>query len=434
MKFLLALTLSAVWTLTSIYLAIPWYTDLTACMYHPFPEIIILGLAIIPGWGMSFMVSALILDRRPLYGETPFSAPPLTILIAAYNEEDKIFDTLISVWHQQYQSHVRVIVIDDGSTDQTAEKVMEFIRQHSAEKMTFELVRHPENRCKAAALDTGLSSVTTDFVITIDADSYLYENAIENLARNIVLGPQLTAAVAGNVLVRNSRENMMTKLQEWDYFHGIAIIKRVQSLFQGTLVAQGAFSIYRTEAVNRLNGWPHKIGEDIVLTWGLRDLGYRIGYAENAFCFTMVPETYRQFFQQRKRWSRGLMEAFKAYPSVLIKARMNSPFIWYNLLFPLIDSTYLFFFLPGLIAAIFFHNYLIVGMMTVLLLPLAVLANGYFFWQQRKIFSKYGLHVRLNVLGFTVYILVYQAFMVPATVAGYLSELLNLTKVWGSKK
>lgn len=114
--------------------------------------------------------------------------------------------------------------------------------------------------------------------------------------------------------------------------------------------------------------------------------------------------------------------------------RSERSHFWYNLLFPLIDSAYLFFFLPGLIAAVFFHNYLIVGMMTVLLLPLAILANGYFFWQQRKIFSKYGLHVRMNVLGFAVYILVYQAVMVPATVAGYLSELLNLTKVWGSKK
>jgi len=239
--------------------------------------------------------------------------------------------------------------------------------------------------------------------------------------------------VAGNVLVRNSRENMITKLQEWDYFHGIAVIKRVQSLYQGTLVAQGAFSIYRTEAVRRLNGWPPKIGEDIVLTWGLRDLGYRVGYAENAFCFTMVPETYRQFFRQRKRWSRGLIEAFKSYPSTLFKVRMNSPFIWYNLFFPLVDSAYLLFFLPGLIAAVFFQNYLIVGMMTVLLLPLALIANGLFYRKQKRIFSEYGLKVRMNPLGFLVYLLCYQAIMAPATVTGYLSELLNLAKKWGTK-
>jgi len=234
-------------------------------------------------------------------------------------------------------------------------------------------------------------------------------------------------------MVRNSRENMMTKLQEWDYFHGIAVIKRVQSMYKGTLVAQGAFSIYRTDAVRRLNCWPPKIGEDIVLTWGLRDLGYRIGYAENAFCFTVVPETYRQFFQQRKRWSRGLIEAFKSYPSALSTMRMNSPFIWYNLFFPLVDSAYLLFFLPGLIAAVFFQNYLIVGMMTALMLPLAIIANALFFWKERKIYAEYGLKVRMNVLGFLVYLLAYQAIMAPATVSGYRGELLNTTKRWGTK-
>jgi biofilm PGA synthesis N-glycosyltransferase PgaC len=432
-KFTLALILSGIWTLTSIYLAIPWYKGLSDVMYHPIPDIIVLGLAIMPGWGMSFMIFSLLLDRRPKYVEKPFVAPPLTLLIAAYNEENMIFDTLMSVKLQQYSAHLRVVVIDDGSTDRTVERVIEFIQQHPTKDKTFELIRHPVNKCKAAALCTGLDSVTTELVITIDADSYLYKKAIENLTRNIVLGPKQTAAVAGNVLVRNSRENLMTKLQEWDYFHGIAVIKRVQSLYQGTLVAQGAFSIYRTEAVKHLAGWPPKIGEDIVLTWGLRDMGYRIGYAENAFCFTMVPETFRQFYRQRKRWSRGLIEAFKSYPSTIIKVKMNSPFIWYNLFFPLIDSAYLFFFLPGLIAAVFFHNYLIVGMMTVLLLPLALIANGLFYWQQRRLFSEYGLKVRINFLGFFVYLLCYQAIMAPATVMGYLSEILNLAKKWGTK-
>ena len=432
-KFTSSLILSGIWTLISVYLAMPWYRDLSAQIYAPVPELIVLGLAIIPGWAMSFMIFSLLLDRRPKYREKPFDAPPLTLLIAAYNEANNIYDTLMSVLLQQYPAHLRVVVIDDGSTDRTAEQVLEFMQQHGASDKSFELIQQPENRSKAVALTKGLDTVTTEFVITIDADSYLYAKAIENLARNIVLGPKHTAAVAGNVLVRNSRENLMTKLQEWDYFHGIAVIKRVQSLYQGTLVAQGAFSIYRTDAVKRLNGWPPKIGEDIVLTWGLRDLGYRIGYAENAFCFTMVPETYRQFFQQRKRWSRGLIEAFKSYPSALSKLRMNSPFIWYNLFFPLVDSAYLLFFLPGLIAAVFFQNYLIVGMMTVLLLPLAIIANGLFFWKERKIYSEYGLKVRMNFLGFFAYLLAYQAIMAPATVSGYLGEMLNTTKRWGTK-
>ncbi len=432
-KFFLALAFSFIWVAVSAYLAIPWYKDLSAHLFHPLPEIIILGLALIPGWAMSFMVFSLILDRRPKYADLPFEAPALTLLCAAYNEEKTITDTLTSVLLQKYPAHLRVVVIDDGSKDRTAEKVREFIAQHQGTDKAFELIQHLKNQGKAAALRTGLKTVATEYVITIDADSYLNDHAVENLVRNIVLGPENTAAIAGNVLVRNSRENLITKLQEWDYFHGIAVIKRVQSLYQGTLVAQGAFSVYRTDAVRQLGGWPPKIGEDIVLTWGLRNHGYRIGYAENAFCFTKVPETYKQFFRQRKRWARGLIEAFKSYPSSLTRLKMSSPFIWYNLFFPLVDGAYLVFFLPGILAAVFFHYYLIVGMMTVLLLPLAILANSLFFWHQSRIFKANGLKVRRNLLGLIAYLLAYQAIMAPATMAGYMSEMMNLTKRWGTK-
>jgi len=432
-KFFLALAFSFIWVAVSAYLAIPWYKDLSVHLFRPFPEIIILGLALIPGWAMSFMVFSLILDRRPKYADLPFEAPALTLLCAAYNEEKTITDTLTSVLLQKYPAHLRVVVIDDGSKDRTAEKVREFIAQHQGTDKSFELIQHLKNQGKAAALRTGLKTVSTKYVITIDADSYLNDHAVENLVRNIVLGPENTAAIAGNVLVRNSRENLITKLQEWDYFHGIAVIKRVQSLYQGTLVAQGAFSVYRTDTVRQLGGWPPQIGEDIVLTWGLRNHGYRIGYAENAFCFTKVPETYKQFFRQRKRWARGLIEAFKSYPSSLTRLKMCSPFIWYNLFFPLVDGAYLIFFLPGILAAVFFHYYLIVGMMTVLLLPLAILANSLFFWHQSRIFKDNGLKVRRNLLGLIAYLLAYQAIMAPATMAGYMSEMMNLTKRWGTK-
>ncbi|MDR3353257.1 MAG: hypothetical protein LBO00_09725, partial [Zoogloeaceae bacterium] len=73
----------------------------------------------------------------------------------------------------------------------------------------------------------------------MDGDSYLFKNALRNLILRYMNDPGETRAVAGAVLVRNSRLNLVTKIQEWDYFHGIAAIKRLQSFFHGTLVAQG---------------------------------------------------------------------------------------------------------------------------------------------------------------------------------------------------
>lgn len=145
--------------------------------------------------------------------------------------------------------------------------------------------------------------------LTVDGDSYLYKDALKNIVERFVNDPPHTAAVAGCILERNSRANWLAKAQEWDYFHGIACIKRIQSLFQETLVAQGAFSVYRKSVLQEAGGWPDCVGEDIVLTWAILKRGYRVGFCEDACAFTNVPATLGQFIRQRQRWSRGRQPA-----------------------------------------------------------------------------------------------------------------------------
>jgi biofilm PGA synthesis N-glycosyltransferase PgaC len=290
----------------------------------------------------------------------------------------------------------------------------------------------PKNSGKSAALNRGLAEVATELVLTVDADTYLYKAALSNIVKSMVYSNIRMGAVAGTILVRNSRENFLTKMQEWDYFHGIAVIKRAQSLYYGTLVAQGAFSIYRTEAVRSVGGWADLVGEDIVLTWALRSANYRVGYCECAFGFTNVPDTLSQFFRQRKRWARGLIEAFKSSPRTLVQLRMNSPFVWYNLLFPFIDLSYILFFVPGVVLAIFGYT-LIAGLLTLLLLPMMVIGTAIYFGFENDIFKKHGLRVRKNQVGLIGYLLVYQLLMTTASLAGYLSEFTNRSKSWGTK-
>jgi biofilm PGA synthesis N-glycosyltransferase PgaC len=109
---------------------------------------------------------------------------------------------------------------------------------------------------KSHALNTGLAAVRTELVITLDADTLLHPRAIRQLVARLLSSPADVKAVAGSVLVRNSREKLWTRMQEWDYFLGIASVKRMQELYQGTLVAQGAFSLYRTQAVLAAGGGP----------------------------------------------------------------------------------------------------------------------------------------------------------------------------------
>ena len=429
-KLALTLALACGWLALSTWLAQPWIQDLGEIFTLPGAWLIVIGVALLPGFASAFVLAALVMDRRPRYTERS-ALPPISILVAAYNEQAAIGETLASIAAQLYPGAVETLVIDDGSTDRTAAVVREFVaRGAHPPNHRIELVQAPVNGGKARALNLGLARARHDLIVTVDADTLLYRDALARLINNLESGPPNTAAVAGTVLVRNSRRNLMTKLQEWDYFHGIAIVKRTQSLFQGTLVAQGAFSAYRRRALEEAGGWPHTVGEDIVLTWALLWRGYRVGYAENAFVFTNVPETLGAFYRQRRRWARGLIEAFKRYPGIMFRWKSYSPFIFFNLCFPYIDFMYLFVFVPGVIVALLFQWYAIAGILTLLLLPLALLCNVVMYLRQREIFARYGLKVRRNIAGLLTYVLAYQLFLSPASLAGYLGEFLGWRKRW----
>lgn len=428
-KMLISLVMASIWCGLSVALAQPWIDELALSVTLPGAWLIVAGIALIPGFANAFMVAGLLLDKRPDFSQ-PAELPPVSILIAAYNEQQYIEETLQSIQLQQYAAPVQLLVIDDGSTDNTVEVVNTFIESKLEGDIEAKVLRHNKNMGKAQALNTGLQHVKYDHVITLDADSFLFNDAIENIVKNLIMGPRNTMAVAGTILTRNSRMNWLTRLQEWDYFQGIAVVKRIQSLFQGTLVAQGAFSIYETQALKAVGGWPNTVGEDIVLTWSFIEAGWRVSYAENAFAFTHVPESYSAYYRQRKRWSRGLIEAFKLHPRVLIKPRMNMPFVYFNLMFPYIDVMFLFCFVPGIILAVFFEIYAIVGLMTLFLLPLALLINIVMYYKQSAIFRRYGLKVRKNILGVMGYMLFYQLLLSPASLAGYIHELLQTRKEW----
>ena len=424
-KFVLTLAIASAWAVLSFWIAQRWITELAGLIGAPLAIMIIMGIAILPGFMNAFLVAGLLLDRRPR--RKPITIyPDVTILVAAYNEEDSILSTLKSIELQHYPAQLDVIVINDGSTDGTMKQLA------SVSYPWLRVIDLPKNAGKANALNVGLKQVSFALTITLDADSYLYANALTNLVGRYLGDPDNTAAVAGAVLVRNSRLNLVTKIQEWDYFHGIAAIKRLQSLFQGTLVAQGAFSIYRTDVLHEVGGWRECVGEDIVLTWAILEHGYRVGYCEDACSFTNTPATFKQFIRQRQRWSRGLIEAFKHHWPLLFHFRMITVFIWWNLMFPLLDFIYTFAFLPGIVLALFGY-YWMVGPMTLLVLPLAMVVNYIMFSLQSGMFTEQGLKVRNNPVAFVFYALLYGIILQPACLFGYLSEIVGTRKNWGTK-
>jgi biofilm PGA synthesis N-glycosyltransferase PgaC len=424
-KFAVALFASVGWFALTALIAQPWIDELSRLMGIAFALVAVGGIALVPGFMNAFLIASLLLDRRPPRMQ-PTRYPSVSILIAAYNEEASIADTLRSIANQDYPGAFEVFVIDDGSRDRTAAIV------DACDHEWLRLLRQPRNAGKSAALNRGLAEARYELVVTLDADSFLYRDALRNLVERYMSDPPNTRAVAGTMLVRNSRKNWVTKAQEWDYFHGIAAIKRVQSLYQGTLVAQGAFSIYERATLREIGGWVDCVGEDIVLTWAMLRRGYRVGHAEDACCFTNAPDTMRQFVRQRQRWARGMMEAFRQFPDILFKPRLSTLFVWWNLLFPWLDLAYTVFFIPGMILALF-GIYWIAGPLTLALLPMALGINYLMYRVGSQMFALNGLRVRRNLAGFLTYAFAYSIILQPACVAGYFSEILGLRKTWGTK-
>lgn len=426
-KFIITLVFSTLWMLLSIVLSEPWYEQLSRHT-HPAIAIFLIGfIAIVPGFMNAFLMMALALDKRP---KVPPHAhyPSVTVLVAAYNEASSIEDTVRSLMRQTYPGELQVTVINDGSADTTADIVRGLLPEFA--KLT--LIDLKKNGGKANALNQGLTTCQSEFVITVDADCWIWKNGIQNLVGRRLADPPNTRAVAGAILIRNSRDNWLTKAQEWDYFLGIAAIKRIQSLFQGTLVAQGAFSLYDRQTLVDVGGWPHTVGEDIVLTWKILRAGYRVGHAENAIALTRCPDNLTQFIRQRQRWSRGLIEAFKMTPDLLLQRRLPVFYIWWNTLFPFMDLAYTLGFIPGLVLALFGYFW-IVGPMTLALLPISFAMNSLMYARSKATFDEVGLTVRRNRLGLLSYTLVYSIILQPACVWGYISEILNLRKTWGTK-
>ena len=238
-KFFIAIIVALMWTALSIYLAQHWFFELATHIGFVLAAFVILGIAILPGFMNAFLLTSLIMDRRP-EGKRLEKYPSFTILIAAYNEATIIAKTLRSIDLQTYPAPFEVIVIDDGSRDATAAIVMDEVARYPWLKF----ICLQKNGGKAKALNQGLAVASYSMIVTLDADSYLYADSLQNIVERYYGDPPNTRVVTGTVLVQNSRESWITKAQEWDYFHGIAAIKRVQSLFHGTLVAQGAFSLY----------------------------------------------------------------------------------------------------------------------------------------------------------------------------------------------
>jgi poly-beta-1,6-N-acetyl-D-glucosamine synthase len=425
-RFKLSVIVGLIWMGLSAWLSLPWIAQLAASISLPGAIALVAGLALIPGYLNAQLVVSLLLDRPArMDPDWEYASPALTVLVAAYNEQRNVARVLSYVLEQDYPGELTVMLIDDGSGDETAA-----IAQSVAGLDGRLRVLHVPHGGKAAALDAGLQATTTPLVATIDADTLLMPSALKRIVARMLLSPSDTLAVAGGVMVQNSRDGVVSAAQTWDYLLGIGSIKRQQALLQATLVAQGAFSVYDAAALRAVGGWPDCIGEDIVMTWALLEKGGRTTYEPTAVAFTEVPVTLRQLARQRHRWARGMIEGLRSYGFTLVlRHKTYAHSVIADAMFPYLDFVFTFGFIPGIALALT-GNFAIVGPMTLAVLPLNAVIAAIMYHRQRNSLVEAGLQVRPAAAGFVPFFFLYQLFMSPVSVSGYVAELFHLGRRW----
>jgi biofilm PGA synthesis N-glycosyltransferase PgaC len=261
--------------------------------------------------------------------------PFISIVVPAYNEGPVIQQALGSLLKLDYPNY-EILVIDDGSSDDTYSLAKQVARL--SDKVDIRVIAKP-NGGKSDALNVGMAHARGEFVLNMDGDTMLSQNALRVCVRHFD-DPKI-GAVAGNIKVFN-RENTLTRLQSLEYIEGLAMARKAQSYARICNIIPGPLGMFRKGALMQVGGYDHDtFAEDCDLTLKLLLLGWHIVYEPNALAWVETPSRLLGLIKQRYRWSRGVLQAIRKHRRTLWQPRksgVNFFILWYmlfeNLLWP----------------------------------------------------------------------------------------------------
>jgi cellulose synthase/poly-beta-1,6-N-acetylglucosamine synthase-like glycosyltransferase len=289
---------------------------------------------------------------------SPF-APPVSVLLPAYNEEAGIVASTMSLLDLRYPRH-EVIVINDGSTDGTLERLREAfdlvpVREALRSRIPAEPLRgayvsrrdrnlwvlDKENGGKADALNAGINAASHPYFCAVDADAILEVDSLLRIVTPVIDDPDVMAAAAGIVRIGNGATivagrmidfrlpaNWLACLQVVEYFRSFLIGRIGWDSVDGLLIVSGAFGLFRRTLVEEVGGYATgTVGEDMELVVRLhrrlraRDEEYRIAFVPEPVCWTEAPEDFRTLGNQRRRWQRGLGQTLWRHRGMIANPR-----------------------------------------------------------------------------------------------------------------
>jgi len=339
-----------------------------------------------------FMVLSVIVGSNNLYTKKRQSVfkntivknyyVPISVIVPAHNEEVTVIDTVNSLLSLDYKSY-EIIVVDDGSTDDTAKLLIEHfnlkpikrsirvqidckpvkeVYESHAYKVPIILVSK-ENGGKSDALNMGINVSNYPYSLCIDADSQLQYDTLTHIASS-VLEQDNVIAVGGVIrpsndsIIKNAKvaeynmpKNLLASMQVLEYDRTFLSSRILFDSYNGTLIISGALGLFKKDVVIAAGGYEvGNIGEDMELILKLHEfcqsnkVDYVIHYAPDAVCWTQVPENLSDLCKQRKRWHIGLFESMRLHRALFANVKFGPVslisylyYLIYELLSPVIE-------------------------------------------------------------------------------------------------
>lgn len=286
---------------------------------------------------------------------------PVSVLVPAYNEEVTIVDSIRSLLELDYRLY-EIVVVDDGSTDGTAQRLIEAFGMRSVDRpvhrklncrpcrKVYEATRGKvmltlvckENGGKGDSLNMGINVSRYPYFLCLDADSMLQRDSLEKIVQP-VLEDDSVVAVGGLIRVAQCVEmedgavkgyhlppNPITCMQVMEYDRSFLASRILMDQFNGNLIISGAFGLFKKDTVVAAGGYDvGTLGEDMELVVKLHVYcrnnrqRYSIRYEPNAVCWSQAPTNMKDLMKQRRRWHLGLFQSMTAYPQIFANPRFG---------------------------------------------------------------------------------------------------------------
>src|SRR3989338_1543495 len=329
-----------------------------------FVNIILLSIYFISLYFTIFWIVVFIEDKKqsaPTNKKKEFS-PSISVIIPAYNEQESIEKTLLSVLSLEYpKEKLQIVIVNDGSTDNTTAIISSVIDTHKEYDI---VVINQQNKGKGAALNAGLNKVTGEYFACLDADSFVHKNTLRKMVDFYAAAEEEVVIVTPTLKVA-SPKRFWQKIQAIEYIISIFIAK-LMSKVDCLYVAPGPFSLYKTAVIKRLGGFDeNNLTEDQEIAYRVQKNNLKIKQCPSADVYTNAPKTFSELYVQRNRWFKGgLFNALKYKNMLLNKSYGDFGILQMSInvmLFIFSITTISFFFYYAIMPLLrrFYHLYLV---------------------------------------------------------------------------